>query len=207
MPVVGLGTGLITEQDMVTSTLTTAIMAGYRLIDTADSYNNHRQIAAALKVILPSQGLSRTDMFITTKIHPTDLGYLNCRKSVNRFLEELSTSYLDLVLIHAPSTTHDLIKQEKQKRLDTWRCLQEFYEEGLVKSIGVSNFDKKEIQELLDIGGTRPQVNQVLMTPYNPQVSILSTGLKKNTVLQYITNFNKHKICAKVRKIIQSQDF
>ena len=73
MPVVGLGTGLITEQDMVTSTLTTAIMAGYRLIDTGDSYDNHRQIAAALKVILPSQGLSRTDMFITTKIHPTDL--------------------------------------------------------------------------------------------------------------------------------------
>ena len=93
---------------------------------------------------------------------------------MNRFLKELSTSYLDLVLIHAPFDPKypDLVKQLKQDRINTWRCLQEFYEEGLVKSIGVSNFEEEEIKELLDIGGTGPQVNQMLMNPYQPQVSI-----------------------------------
>merc|ERR1711970_1650789 len=89
MPVVGLGTATITDQDMITNILTSAIMAGYRLIDTADSYENHQLIAAALGVVLPSQGLSRSDLFITTKIWPTHLGYLKCRKAVNRFLQEL----------------------------------------------------------------------------------------------------------------------
>ena len=177
MPLVGLGTALITEQAVVTSTLTTAIMAGYRLIDTADLYENHQQIAAALEAILPSQGLSRTDLFITTKIRPDALGYLKCRKAVKRFLEELSTTYLDLVLIHAPSPAPEMVEQEKQNRIDTWRCLQEFHKEGLVKSIGVSNFGEKVIQELLDIGGIGPQVNQVLMTPFQPQVSIRHGGL------------------------------
>ena len=184
MPIVGLGTAGYTDQDLITHTLSTAIRAGYRLIDTADLYSNHQQIAAALGVILPEQGLDRADLFITTKIRPTDLGYLKCRYAVKRFLEELSTSYLDLVLIHSPTVPPILSmgpgpEQERQLRIETWQCLQELYEEGVVKAIGVSNYDEELIKEVLDIGGTVPQVNQVYMTPFHPQVSRDYSGIVK----------------------------
>ena len=177
MPLIGLGTAGYTDQQLLTSALSSALSAGYRMIDTADLYSNHQQIAAALEVILPTQGLTRTNLFITTKIRPTDLGYLKCKYAVKRFLEELSTPYLDLVLIHAPHVPPILgmgpgPEEHKQLRKETWNCLQELNEEGLVKSIGVSNYDEELLKDVMELGGTKPQVNQVHMTPFYPQVLI-----------------------------------
>ena len=177
MPLIGLGTAGYTDQQLLTTALSSALSAGYRMIDTADLYSNHQQIAAALEVILPTQGLSRTNLFITTKIRPTDLGYLKCKYAVKRFLEELSTPYLDLVLIHAPHVPPILSmgpgpEGQKQLRKETWHCLQELNEEGLVKSIGVSNYYEELLKEVMELGGTKPQVNQVHMTPFYPQVLI-----------------------------------
>ena len=124
---------------------------------------------------MPKHDLKRGDIFITTKIRPTDLGYLKCRYSIQRFLEELSTDYIDLVLIHAPdippilgmSPSHD---DQKLLRAETWKCLQEFNKDGLIKSIGVSNFDENLLQDIVNLGGVIPQVNQVYKTPFHDQV-------------------------------------
>ena len=122
MPRIGLGTAGLTEPALVERVVSDALDVGYRMIDTADLYENHRQIANALNLTLPRLGLernqfhfkvssqhsfivslnSREDIFLTTKLRPTDLGDTRCRYAVSRFLEELSTDYLDLLLIHAP---------------------------------------------------------------------------------------------------------
>ena len=122
MPRIGLGTAGLTEPALVERAVSDALDVGYRMIDTADLYENHRQIANALNLTLPRLGLernqfhfkgssqhsfivslnSREDIFLTTKLRPTDLGDTRCRYAVSRFLEELSTDYLDLLLIHAP---------------------------------------------------------------------------------------------------------
>ena len=143
--------------------------------DTADLYSNHKQLATSLAVSLPKLGLTREDLFLTTKIRPTDLGYLQCKFAVRRFLEELSTFYLDLVLIHDPHVPPILgmapsRSDQKTLRLETWKCLEEFNKEGVIKSIGVSNYDEEQIQEILDLNGLVPQVNQVYKTPFQDQV-------------------------------------
>ena len=120
--------------------------------------------------------LTREDIFIETKIRPTDLGYLKCKYAVSRFLEELSTSYIDLVLIHAPEVPPILsmapsMMEQKRLRSETWRCLQEYHDRGVIKSIGVSNYDEHLLQEVLDLGGTKPHVNQVYKTPFHSQVN------------------------------------
>ena len=125
--------------------------------DTADLYSNHQQIAASLAVSLPELGLRREDLFLTTKIRPTDLGYLQCKYAVRRFLEELSTTYLDLVLVHAPEVPPILgmgpsRSDQSRLRLDTWKCLEEFNKEGVIKSIGVSNYNEEQIQRIIDLG-------------------------------------------------------
>ena len=133
------------------------------------------QIAKALDQSMRKYSLSRKDIFLETKIRPTDLGYLKCKYAVARFLEELSTPYIDLVLIHSPDVPPILsmapsMMDQKVLRSETWRCLQEYHDDGVIKSIGVSNYDEKLLQEVLDLGGTMPQVNQVYKTPFHKQV-------------------------------------
>merc|ERR1719391_1249750 len=130
MPRIGLGTAGLTEPTLVASVVSDALAVGYRLIDTADLYENHQQIASALNLTLPSLGLKREDIFLTTKLRPIDLGGTRCRYAVSRFLEELSTDYLDLLLIHAPEVPPILSMapsptQQVKLRAETWRCLQE----------------------------------------------------------------------------------
>ena len=106
---------------------------------------------------LPELRLRREDLFLTTKIRPTDLGYLKCKFAVRRFLEELSTTYLDLVLVHAPDVPPILgmapsRSDQSMLRLETWKCLEEFNKEGVIKSIGVSNYNEEQIQQIIELG-------------------------------------------------------
>lgn len=174
MPLVGLGTAGLTDQTMLDQVVETAVRAGYRMVDTADLYDNHRQLSVSLSRALPKAGLTRSDMFIITKLRPTDLGMTRCRYAVPRFLEELDTPYLDLVLIHAPHIPPILsmrphMIREKELRAETWRCLEQLQKEGLVRAIGVSNYDTEQVREVVELGGVVPQVNQVHLTPFSQQ--------------------------------------
>ena len=190
MPVLGLGTAGFTDQPTVSRAVSSALAAGYRMIgedhvllgqqiklisDTADLYNNHQQIARALSDSLDFLGLKREDLFLVTKLRPTDLGYLKCVHTIPRLLEELETPHLDLVLIHAPDIPPILgmapgPEDQRRLRSETWKCLQEFNHRGIIKSIGVSNYGVNHLEEILEQGGQLPQVNQVYMTPLNNQV-------------------------------------
>jgi len=198
MPGIGLGTAGFTDQDLITRVIDAALSSGYRMIDTADLYNNHQQISLALENLLPKYGLQRQDIFIITKIRPSDLGYLKCKYTISRFLEELSTNFLDLVLIHAPDIPPILgmapsRSDQKILRDETWRCLQEFNKDGVIKSIGVSNYNEHQLQEVLNIGEPKPQVNQVYKTPLHDQdEGLLKLASQHNIHLQAFSSLGSH---------------
>src|SRR5699024_9165597 len=131
MPVIGFGVYKIPEEQMET-TIGTALDAGYRHFDTAAFYENER----ALGDVLKKSGVSREELFITTKVWNDDLGYEETLKAFETSLEKLQMDYLDLYLIHWPI---------EGKYTDAWRALEKLYKDGRVRAIGVSNFHRQHL--------------------------------------------------------------
>ncbi len=129
------------------------LAAGYRLFDTAQVYGNEPDIARVIR----EDNVCREDMFITTKVWNSSQGYEKTIKACHKSLKRLQTDYIDLYLIHWPVP---------EKRLETWRALVTLKNEGLCRSIGVSNFMPKHIRELLDASPVVPSVNQVEFNPF-----------------------------------------
>ena len=134
MPQVGFGTWKITAEQEVFAVLDTSLASGYRLIDTAVAYNNHRMISRALSTLLPEYRLSRKDIFLTSKIpvwaaDPGWASLADCRAGLEQILSELETEYLDLVLLHSPPDTED-------RRREAWECLEQFYRDGKTRAVG-----------------------------------------------------------------------
>lgn len=161
MPIVGTGTNTYgKENDEYRgklngdfSALESAIEAGYRSIDAAVSYGNERGVGKTLA----NSGVSREDFFITTKIPPEDL-YTSTkeavRNTIDSSLSNFETDYLDLYLIHHPIKNKEYFKH-------TWEVLEEYYNKGILKSIGVSNFDKELLDEMKNFATVKPAVNQI----------------------------------------------
>merc|ERR1711892_249286 len=169
MPEIGYGTWKVMGDESILKVLESALDSGYRLIDTAVVYGNHRSIAKALKTLLPQKNLSRKDIFITTKI-PTVSSVQNtveepnlgdCKHGVKKMLSELDTDYFDLLLIHSPPNS-------EQERKEAWQCLEHFYQTGEARSIGVSNYQEAHLEEIFRFSNIKPHVNQIL---YNPLVA------------------------------------
>jgi diketogulonate reductase-like aldo/keto reductase len=160
MPMVGFGTWKVTG-DQVEPAVAAALDAGYRHIDTAVMYGNEAQIGAALG----ARDLDRADIFLTTKIRPSDVG--REPEVLRRSLRALRTEYLDLWLVHWPSS-------HPQQRRQIWNDMRQLRDEGLVKAIGVSNYSLAEIDELIEDSGERPAVNQIRWGPsaYDPDVVV-----------------------------------
>ncbi|MFH4980118.1 hypothetical protein AB6A40_006827 [Gnathostoma spinigerum] len=169
MPLVGFGTYKIVGQTAVTTAVDAALKAGYRLFDTAKYYNNEPELGTALKEMLPKFNLKREDIFLTTKFFPVkDDNILNARKMVEESLASLQTSFLDLVLIHYP-------KAEERENTDPRNAIdrREIYlellklkDEGKIRSVGVSNFEDRHIEELISCSGVTPAVDQVEFHPH-----------------------------------------
>lgn len=167
IPIVGSGTNTYGKEvndyfgniNMDTKELDSAIKAGYRHFDTAVSYRNEAVIGKAVA----ESGIDREEFFLTSKI-PGEKEYVANReliiKTLDESLEKLQTDYVDLYLIHKPWDNNAEI-------VETWKVLEEQVEEGKIKSIGVSNFDKKQLQYLLDRATIKPVVNQVQSHPGN----------------------------------------
>lgn len=137
-------------------TVLDALNCGYRCIDTAYMYQNEKEIGRAIKEF----GAKREDLFIASKVWPSRFGYEETRKCFEESLESLQTDYLDLYLIHWPKLNQ---KDEKwlSKMLDTWRAMEDLYEEGKIRAIGVSNFLPYHLKPLLDTAKVKPMVNQL----------------------------------------------
>ncbi|TFF92074.1 MAG: aldo/keto reductase [Promethearchaeota archaeon] len=158
IPVLGFGTWGLEGKTAINATRW-AIEIGYRLIDTAFIYGNEVEVGKAIK----ASEVLREEIFITTKVWQTDMRYKKTFKSFERSLKNLDIDYLDLFLIHWP----------REKRLETWRAMEKIYEEGKVKSIGVSNFTISNLKELLSHSEIIPVVNQVEFSPFLYQKDLL----------------------------------
>lgn len=156
IPGIGLGTSGMMGQEAEDAVFY-AITNGYRLIDTASFYDNEEDIGKGINRAI-NAGISRNDIFLTTKIWKTDMGFDQAIQSFEQSLNRLNQQYVDLLLIHWPD-------KDDAVNLDTWRALESIYESGRVRSIGVSNFKRADLVPLLEEVKVRPAVNQFEMYP------------------------------------------
>lgn len=153
MPRFGLGVYKSEAGEEVETAVKTAIQTGYRMIDTASFYKNEESVGKAIR----ESGVSRDDLFITTKVWNDEQGYDETREAFERSRSRLGLEAIDLYLIHWPVT---------KTFEDTWRAMETLYEEGKVRAIGVSNFHKQHIETLMQTCKVEPMVNQVELHPW-----------------------------------------
>ncbi len=146
MPVLGFGT-LYLNDEPGERCVAEAISQGYRLIDTATIYGNEKAVGAGIK----KSGIKREELFVTSKIWVDDSGYEKGKKAFQTSLEKLGLDYLDLYLIHRP----------RGDVKGSWKAMEELCKEGKIKAIGISNFEARQIDELLSYATIKPAVNQV----------------------------------------------
>lgn len=161
MPQVGLGVWRAASGEETVNTVTFAVRAGYRHIDTAAYYQNEKSVGEAVKKC----GVPRSEIFITTKLWNNDHGYDKALAAFERSRAELDVDYVDLYLIHWPGSDDAL-------RAETWRAMEKLYAEKKVRAIGVSNFEPHHLDSILSTCTISPMVNQVEMNP-NMQQSVL----------------------------------
>lgn len=154
MPMLGYGVYQVT-QDECERCVSDALAVGYRSIDTAQSYFNEEQVGLAIE----KSAIDRKDIFLTTKVWIEHYGYESTKRSVLTSMEKLRTDYLDLCLLHQPFSDY----------YGAWRALEDLYEEGKLRAIGVSNFYPDRLVDLCSFSRIRPMVNQVETHPYNQQ--------------------------------------
>ena len=163
MPGIGFGTYQIKD----TKIIETAIQAGYRHFDTASFYGNERVIGDAIR----NSGIDRDKFFITTKLWPTDFGYINTLNAIDRSLYELQTDYIDLYLIHWPKDPNGDMQDESWRKLnqESWRAIEDSYSWGKIHAMGVSNFLPHHIFNLMETAKELPMIDQLEIHPGMPQ--------------------------------------
>ena len=160
IPQLGFGVFQIPPEDTVETTLT-ALETGYRHIDTAAAYQNEAQVGQAFR----SSGLDRDEVFVTTKCFNDDHGFENAKRAFSDSLERLELDFVDLYLIHWPVPSQD-------RYIETWRALIELRDEGLIRSIGVSNFQADHLRHLVEETDVTPSVNQIELHPLLQQAGL-----------------------------------
>jgi diketogulonate reductase-like aldo/keto reductase len=164
MPWFGLGVFKVEEGSELVEAVKAAIRHGYRSIDTAAIYGNETGVGQGIREALAENGLSRKDLFVTSKVWNADLGYESALAAYETSLAKLGLDYLDLYLIHWPVAG---------KYKEAWRALETLYKEGRVKAIGVSNFQIHHLEDLMKDADIKPMVNQVEFHPLLTQKELL----------------------------------
>lgn len=166
MPLLGFGVFQMTDADECERAVIDALETGYRLIDTAASYQNETQVGNALK----QSQIAREDLFITTKLWLQDTSYEGAKAQFQRSLSRLQLDYVDLYLIHQPyGDVHG-----------AWRAMEELYQAGKIRAIGVSNFHPDRLADLIAFNKVIPAVNQVEVNPFNQQLHAVPWMQSKN---------------------------
>ena len=155
IPCIGLGTYQIRKKSEIENVIKLGYNTGYRLIDTAVVYGNEKLIGDALKKLK----IKRNEIFIITKIYKDDMKYDKVKKSIESSLKKLQTDYIDILLIHWPEV------EKSEDRINVWKDLEESVEEKKVKMIGVSNFCKIHLEQILNNCKIKPVINQIECNP------------------------------------------
>lgn len=165
IPLLGFGVFQITDAAMCEQAVTEALKTGYRLLDTAACYGNERAVGNAVR----NSGIRREDVFLVSKVWIQDAGYEQTKCSFYKSLENLQTDYLDLYLVHMPYGDYH----------GSWRAMEELYEEGRIKAIGVCNFLPDRLTDLILSHRIAPMVNQIELHPFCQQMEL------RNLMTQY----------------------
>ena len=169
IPQLGFGVYLIPPEETEKCVLE-AIKIGYRHFDTAHMYGNEKAVGAAIKKC----GIARNELFITSKLWITEYGEGITLKAIDKMLKRLDLDYIDLILLHFPYNDY----------IGAYKDLEKAYEQGKVKSIGISNFENQKLEELCDMAKIKPVLNQVELHPYFQQNELKKRMDKYNTKIE-----------------------
>lgn len=182
IPMIGLGTWLI-NNDKVDQVIKDAVSLGYRHIDTAQAYENEEGIGRGIKEC----GINREELFITSKIRAEYKTYDEAKSSIDESLKRLGLDYIDLMIIHAPTPWNEFRETEKdyfKENLEVWKALEDAYDEGKVKAIGVSNFRIEDLENIINNCRIKPMVNQVLSHVGQTPFKLIDYCNKNNIVVE-----------------------
>ena len=181
VPALAYGTWLIKNENAKNCCLM-ALEAGYRHIDTAQAYGNEEGVGLAIKEC----GLNREDIYVTTKVKAELKTYKKAKKSIDESLERLGLDYVDLILIHCPQPWM-LFRSKRRffkENIEVWRALEEAYNEGKVKAIGVSNFLIDDLENIIDNCHIKPMVNQILCHIGNSPMDVIKFCQENDIVVE-----------------------
>jgi len=167
IPQMGIGVYLVKDQEACKKSVLDSMENGCRHIDTAQMYQNEKAVGEAIR----ASGIPREEIYVTTKIWPTNYDYEKARVAIQASLDSMQLDYIDLMLLHQPYEDY----------LAAWKALEEAVDQGKIRSIGLSNFTAKQVQSILDIAKIKPVVNQVECHPYE-QKKELRKFLKTNNI-------------------------
>lgn len=159
IPKLALGTWMI-EDDVVEDAVKAAVEIGYRHIDTAQAYGNERGVGAAIRTC----GVPRDALFVQSKLAAEVKDYEGAKAAIQQSLDTMGLDYIDLFIIHSPQPWGDWAAEDRffEGNLAAWKAMEEALEEGKLRAIGVSNFQKQDLENLIDNASVKPMINQVL---------------------------------------------
>lgn len=181
IPKLGLGTWMI-DNEAVVQVVKDALDSGYRHIDTAEAYLNEEGVGRGLK----ESGVNREDIFVTTKLEGDIKNYEEAVKAIEKSLERLNVDYIDLMIIHSPQpwANFRVGNHYFEGNLEAWRALEEAYEAGKLRAIGVSNFEQVDLENLITNGKVKPMVNQVLAHITNVPTDVIEYCQSQDIIVE-----------------------
>lgn len=179
IPKIGLGTWFI-DDDSVEKAVKDAVKIGYRHIDTAQAYQNEKGVGKGVR----NSGIDRKEIFVTTKLAAEIKSYRDAVQSIDSSLETMGLDYIDMMIIHSPKPWKAFLEDKNfaEGNIEAWKALEEAYKAGKLRAIGVSNFEKNDIQNILDSCTVKPMVNQILAHITNTPTALIQF-CKENDIL------------------------
>lgn len=181
IPKLGLGTWFI-DDDKAAEAVKKAVELGYRLIDTAQAYGNERGVGEGVRTC----GLPRNEIFVTSKIAAEAKTYEEAARSIDETLEKMGLDYLDLMIIHSPQPWAEFRVEKRyfEENKEVWRALEDAYEAGKLKAIGVSNFLQDDLENILADCKVKPMVNQILLHISNTNKELVEFCEKEQILVE-----------------------
>lgn len=182
IPKLGLGTWFIDDAD-VADAVRAAVAAGYRHIDTAQAYGNERGVGEGVRTC----GVPREELFVVSKVAAEHKTYEEVKAGIDQTLKKMGLDYLDIMIIHSPQPWVEVNQSEnryKEGNRQAWKALEDAYNEGKLKAIGVSNFQIEDLESLMETSKVKPMVNQVLCHISNTPLELIEFCQKSNIAVE-----------------------